>query len=110
MTSEQHHARILVVDDDRDTLRLAERLRLAAAASPINFRSNNVEITIRAGVAERRAPRRGPEDLPRAADEALFQAKEAGRNQEVAKIIFGVPVVEFDNSEAVEHHDLSFLA
>ena len=46
--------------------------------------SQHVSVTISIGVAERTAERRDPQDVIKAADEALYKAKGAGRNQVAA--------------------------
>jgi diguanylate cyclase (GGDEF)-like protein len=60
---------------------LAEKILAAIAATPM--RSGRIEIpyTLSIGVAHREAEDVGLEDLYRRADEALYLAKEAGRNQ-----------------------------
>lgn len=56
---------------------LAERLRTAAEGLTGDFPS----ITLSGGVAERAPEMSGPDDLLRAADQALLQAKREGRNR-----------------------------
>lgn len=65
-----------------DARAAAAKLCDAVAASPFNFRGEPVQVTISVGVAEVRAGDMS-ESLFSRADEALYQAKERGRNQVV---------------------------
>ncbi len=56
----------------------AERLRMEVAAVPIEFEGQQIAVTISLGVA---AGRCAVDELVRAADEALYAAKRAGRNR-----------------------------
>jgi len=42
--------------------------------------ANQVSVTISIGVAERQGEQRSPEEVIKAADQALYSAKKAGRN------------------------------
>jgi len=59
----------------------AERLRKSVAASPIQLGGQEIAATISLGVAAATTELVRPEDLLRAADEALYAAKHAGRNR-----------------------------
>lgn len=61
-------------------LRATEKLRVAIQDSPFNFKGEPVEVTLSFGVAE---VQQGddPESLFTRADQALYRAKEQGRNQ-----------------------------
>jgi diguanylate cyclase (GGDEF)-like protein len=59
----------------------AERLRQAVAAHVVKTGGQELSITMSFGVAERTADMRGPDDLTKAADDALYAAKRAGRNR-----------------------------
>lgn len=61
-------------------VRILEEIRLAVAACPFRFRDQPVAITLSAGLAGA-AESRTPEQLFRRADEALYRAKQAGRNR-----------------------------
>jgi diguanylate cyclase (GGDEF)-like protein len=70
---------LLVPESDRDGGRqLAERLRVEIAHA---FAGNRVALTISIGVAAFPRDGRDSDDLLRAADEALYAAKEGGRNR-----------------------------
>jgi diguanylate cyclase (GGDEF)-like protein len=58
----------------------AERLRRAVEANLIQCGDLALRVTVSLGVAERTKDMRGPDDLLRIADNALFAAKDAGRN------------------------------
>jgi diguanylate cyclase (GGDEF)-like protein len=59
----------------------AERLRSSAAAHVIQHNGNSMSVTLSLGVAERTERMAGPDDLLKAADDALYAAKRAGRNR-----------------------------
>lgn len=64
-------------DADRDAaLRFVERVRAALAQNP----PSHTKLTVSVGVAEFNLEMRSIDDLLRAADRALYQAKEDGRN------------------------------
>ncbi|UCC31146.1 MAG: diguanylate cyclase, partial [Phycisphaerales bacterium] len=58
----------------------AERLRRAVEANAIPHDDLTLCVTVSAGVAQRTANTENPDDLLRAADNALYVAKDAGRN------------------------------
>jgi diguanylate cyclase (GGDEF)-like protein len=60
---------------------VAERLRLSAAAQKHQWEGAELSITISVGAADARAGMSGPAELVRWADEALYRAKNAGRNR-----------------------------
>ncbi len=62
---------------------LAERFRLAVSRDPFDTGSGMVVVTTSVGVAVGTAAD-GPQALLKAADEALYRAKETGRNRSVA--------------------------
>jgi diguanylate cyclase (GGDEF)-like protein len=67
--------------------RLAERLREAIEQTPIEFEGKRIAVTLSAGCAATAcctAPVK-PDDLIRAADRRLYQAKTSGRNRVVAE-------------------------
>jgi two-component system, cell cycle response regulator len=59
----------------------AERLRAAVAAAPVDWDGAQLPVTISLGVAERTAAMPSQEHLLKAADDALYAAKAAGRNR-----------------------------
>ena len=58
----------------------ADRLRSAVGSRPLQIDGQAVEVTASFGVAGHEG-RNSPEEMIQAADEALYQAKEAGRNR-----------------------------
>ncbi len=58
----------------------AERLRRAVEDNTIQDGEFTLRVTVSLGVAERTRTMSGPDDLLRAADNALYMAKDAGRN------------------------------
>ncbi|MCO6437089.1 MAG: diguanylate cyclase [Phycisphaerae bacterium] len=60
---------------------LASRLRLAVESQGVEFRGHTLGITVSLGVATRTPGMKSPDDLLRAADEALYAAKYQGRNR-----------------------------
>lgn len=65
-------------------MRQAERLREAFEMQPIHIEGLTLSLTISIGVAQKIAGMATPEELIKAADEALYQAKREGRNRVVA--------------------------
>lgn len=63
-----------------EALQATEKLRLAIAGSPFNFKGKRVEVTLSFGIAEVCAGD-DLESLFTRADKALYRAKEQGRNQ-----------------------------
>tara|TARA_Y100000588_G_scaffold88205_1_gene94106 strand:- start:94 stop:1956 length:1863 start_codon:yes stop_codon:yes gene_type:complete len=59
---------------------LAERVRRAVEENPLNFDGQVIPLTVSAGVTTHRAGEE-PGDTLNRADQALYQAKESGRNQ-----------------------------
>jgi diguanylate cyclase (GGDEF)-like protein len=59
---------------------LGERVRRTVAAAPVRIDGNQVAVTVSVGGAEL-APGQDPDDLLRAADAALYAAKDAGRDR-----------------------------
>jgi two-component system cell cycle response regulator len=70
-----------------DAGRIAERIRLHVGSSP--FRVSNgreiLSVTISVGVASSQGAHDTPESLLKRADEALYEAKQTGRNRVIAK-------------------------
>lgn len=61
---------------------LAERLRKLVAEENFAFKGDTIPVTISIGIASMQSARpRTPKDLIAAADEALYQAKDRGRNR-----------------------------
>jgi diguanylate cyclase (GGDEF)-like protein len=77
---------VLLPETDRDDAQAtAERLRMAIASQSITFDGKNIEVTVSLGVAIHAAgaPLPAPDLLIQRADEALYAAKEGGRNRVV---------------------------
>src|SRR3569623_277867 len=60
---------------------LAERLRVQLAATPVTLGALTIPVTVSAGIAEWHPGMQRYEKLINAADEALYEAKERGRNR-----------------------------
>jgi diguanylate cyclase (GGDEF)-like protein len=72
---------VLAPDIDRDgALALADRAREALAEEPVRIGDVSIRLTLSVGAALGRAGRRTPDALVHAADQALYEAKGAGRN------------------------------
>ncbi len=70
-----------------DAIAVAERIRESIAASPVLFDDQPIDVTVSIGVAQYDPYRNLRfEALVQEADQALYQAKESGRNQVVAKL------------------------
>ena len=75
---------ILPNTDEEEAGRFAERVRAAVEAHLFRDEANEIRMTTSAGVAAFPAPGvDSPETLLKRADEALYQAKESGRNRVV---------------------------
>jgi diguanylate cyclase (GGDEF)-like protein len=61
-------------------IRLAERARAALADQPVQVDDASIELTLSVGVAVAGSEAQTPDQLVDAADEALYEAKRAGRN------------------------------
>jgi diguanylate cyclase (GGDEF)-like protein len=66
--------------DRDDAIRLAERARAALAEQPVQVDGVSIELTLSVGVAVVGSETQTPDRLVDAADEALYDAKRAGRN------------------------------
>lgn len=66
--------------EERRAAGVAEKLRAAIDTMPFAVKQSAVLITVSIGVAEMKEHHKTPDDLLRAAEEALLRAKEAGRN------------------------------
>ncbi len=81
----EEFAIILPATDEKSALAAAERLRRTIEKTPIDCSpSLHLDITVSVGCAERQPNTMTPEDLVKAADTALYQAKETGRNRVVS--------------------------
>lgn len=67
--------------DMAGALELAERLRLAVAAAPVQVEEDAIPVTVSVGVAEFLSADPHPDDILARADMALYKAKESGRNR-----------------------------
>ena len=66
-----------------DATMIAEKLRALIAAADIDVDGVTIPVTISCGISTLK-PRDGAEQLYRRSDEALYAAKEAGRNRCIA--------------------------
>ena len=80
---------VVVMPDTRleDAHRIAERIRLHVAGSPFRVMNGQelLTVTISIGVAATLGADETPEALLKRADEAVYEAKAAGRNRVIAK-------------------------
>jgi len=81
---------ILPETGQREAMTVAEKICEAVAISPFHFRGKRVQITISCGVASFDKGYR-PEQVFDAADKALYNAKENGRNQYQVGKLSGPP-------------------
>ncbi len=73
---------VLAPDIDRDGVAaLAERAREALAEEPVRVGDVSIELTLSVGAALGTGRLRTPDALVHAADQALYEAKDAGRNR-----------------------------
>lgn len=77
---------ILPETDPKVAARIAERLRRAVSGKPFDVpnRDKTVDITVSIGLAAMDGPEDTQEQIFKRADEALYEAKERGRNKVVA--------------------------
>jgi diguanylate cyclase (GGDEF)-like protein len=67
---------------------VAEKIRRAVAEVPFEFESQTVDVTISLGVAAYPESGTSARELIAAADDALYQAKRAGKNRVEAATVF----------------------
>ena len=79
----EEFAILLPETDAEQALVVAERIRESIAAQFLSVHKVRFNVTISVGIASASISMSGVEALMRAADEALYQAKEAGRNRVV---------------------------
>ena len=73
---------VLAPDIDREgVLALGERAREALAEMPVRVGDGSIDLTLSVGAALAGDERRTPDALVEAADQALYEAKNAGRNR-----------------------------
>ncbi|MDI6715357.1 MAG: diguanylate cyclase [Actinomycetota bacterium] len=77
-------ALILPETNAEQAFKVGEKLRRKVEASPIQFSDNTIQLTLSIGVSSFSSEMNEPLDLIKKADEALYMAKEAGRNRTAA--------------------------
>ncbi|UTF58659.1 diguanylate cyclase [Gilvimarinus sp. DA14] len=79
----EEFAILLRAADQNRALAIAERIRQEFSATPTRYRHHEIAHTLCCGIAEVSNPQWQPsaQEMMRHADEALYQAKAAGRNQ-----------------------------
>ena len=73
--------------DAEGAARAMERMRAAVGTREIKTEKGNLSVTISLGAAASSDPEAGLDDLIRVADEALYEAKGAGRDRHVVKVV-----------------------
>lgn len=79
----EEFAVLLPHTSEQEALVVAERIREALAATPIQVDTDTIPVTMSAGLAEYVKADNSPDKWLARADEALYQAKSAGRNSVV---------------------------
>ena len=77
----EEFAVLLPETDGELALKITDRLRQTIEGSPMRSRAGAIELTVSAGIAERKADTTSVADLLDRADTALYAAKDAGRNR-----------------------------
>lgn len=72
---------VLADQADGDPMEVAERIIAAVGDTPFTFEGQQIEITTSVGVVSFIAPNAAVSEILRMADQALYQAKRAGRNR-----------------------------
>jgi hypothetical protein len=72
---------ILPETEKMNTLVIAERIRKKVEEAVLEFEGKTFNVTLSVGIASYSADGKGAQDLVHAADVALYQAKESGRNR-----------------------------
>lgn len=72
---------LLLEADIALALCVAERLKDAISESKFTFKGKSIKVTISLGVAELKSSSNEPDALVKSADDALYKAKEGGRNR-----------------------------
>lgn len=73
---------ILMPETTRDgAYRVAEKLRQTVASVPFHYRSLPVQVTVSCGIGELRSSDQGMDDFFKRTDDALYAAKNNGRNR-----------------------------
>jgi two-component system, cell cycle response regulator len=74
--------------DEQGTMSLAERVRFALESRPVETEAGEISVTVSCGVAVSNGRGMDPQSLLRLADEALYRAKQQGRNRsELATVV-----------------------
>lgn len=79
----EEFAILLPYTNEKDAVLAVERIRKAIASTPFDYDGQSITVTISAGVTELRSSDSKLDEWMARADEALYRAKEKGRNQTV---------------------------
>ena len=74
------------VSSDDLAIKIAERIRKTIESTPIIINDDKIRITVSIGVTKI-DPKKSFEDIFSVADQALYEAKKAGRNKVVFKVV-----------------------
>jgi diguanylate cyclase (GGDEF)-like protein len=94
---------ILLEDSESDeAVQTAQRIRSVIENSETNYEGEKIKFTISIGVAQISSTEQSVDDLVRLADEAMYKAKEAGRNRTVAAEEISPKVIPYRDKQKKE--------
>jgi diguanylate cyclase (GGDEF)-like protein len=67
--------------DQKTAFQVGERIRKAVESEAFSYQGNAIRVTISVGVGTFRDSHQGHEEILHEADQALYRAKESGRNK-----------------------------
>lgn len=88
--------------ESNDAVTTAERIRSVIENSETDYNGKKIKFTISIGVAQISSPEQDVDDLVQLADEAMYKAKESGRNRTVAAEKISPKVVPYRDRRVEE--------